>query len=297
MTIDKIIKNVAADLAKMYHKPNGIALAFPRLRDGKIRISEQESKILFSKYLFENNITFSIEAPTSGTYGAQQKSARPDMLIYKNSDAQDTEWMIELKRGPHEKGIRNDFKKMIKEGQNCLWFLTLENSSEIAKLPERMNKILKEEIAQHKGVHTWKIAMIVLKTGILYFKEILLIGDTFESINNIEAFSKGKVFEVEEKDDITDSQLQSFPKAGKSMIYAKKINAKTFLHFSWGKGSCYLRDYSSNDTIEPKPEKGRSISEVRALIDREIEFKKNDPKLNDVKYWHKKTIELNRKFI
>ena len=296
MNIDEIIKNVAGDLVRMYHGKSESALVFPRKRDGSIRISEQESKILFSKYFFENNISFAIEAPTMGQYGKSQKSARPDMFTYNDHDAQNVDWMIELKKDPNNDGIRNDFQKMIKEKEKCLWFLTREQSGNISNLLERMGEILKEEIAQHKGTNTWKIAITVLKTGLLYLKEISLNDDTFDSLN-IDTFEKNKFLKSEKKEDITSNQLESFPKAGKSMIYAPKINKKTFLHFSWGKGSGFLRDFSLSDTVEPNPEKGRSISEIRKLIEREIEFRMNDPELKNVKYWYNKTIELNGRFI
>ena len=297
MNIDAIIKNVAGDLVRMYHRPSEIALVFPRYRDNSSRISEQESKLLFSKYFFENNIKFAIEAPTETVHsfsGKIPKSARSDMLTYNNNLEQDVEWMIELKKGVQEKEIRKDFEKMVVSNKNCLWFQTLVKSTEILDLLEKMNRILEKEIAHHEGSHTWKVAVVVLQTGHLYLKNILLNDRSFNELNLIK-FEKEPVLKIDEEIDEIDSSL--FPKSGKNMVYVPDIEPKTFLHFSWGRGSGHLRNYSLSDIKVPLLIKEIPVSKIRALIKERIAFnKKNAPDIKDVKYWHEKTIELNIKY-
>jgi hypothetical protein len=300
MVIDEIIHNVARDLAAMYNNSKDSILIFPAYRQGNTRVSEQESKILFSKYFFQNNMLFSVEAPTKEIFsfsGQTKKSARSDMLTYKDI-SRDIEWMIELKKGKQEKEIRKDFQKMVTSNEDCIWFQTLEKSSQKEGLPERMNKILKKEISLHTGRNaTWKIAIVVLNSGILYTKDITLKADYFDSIAESNPFREEIVFEGVNTGPLDNKTPVLSAKTGKSMIYAKKINEKTFLHFSWGKGSGFLRDYSVENNGSSLLDKTRSISEVRSLIDREVEIKRNSPDIKDYKYWHEKTVELNKEML
>jgi hypothetical protein len=123
MNIDEIIEKVAYELTKCYCGDN-TTLIFPYYRNEDIRVSEQESKILFSRFFFENKIPFAIEAPTPTTHGSSNKSGRADMYLYK-PDKHTVEWVIELKaHNCKPEQIRKDFEKMIKSKYNCIWFHT-----------------------------------------------------------------------------------------------------------------------------------------------------------------------------
>ena len=149
-----------------------------------------------------------------------------------------------------------------------------------------MNRILKEEITRHKIIskNIWKIAITILKTGELFIFNFTL--DNIFDPNNIERI---KVFNVDINDNIIYDQS-----SGKCMIYAPKINDKTFLHFSWRNDSACLRDYSLSSNIDPKEDRLKRSSEIRKLIKNEIEIANNEPNINDISYWHKRTKEINK---
>jgi hypothetical protein len=69
--------------------------------------------------------------------------------------------------------------------------------------------------------------------------------------------------------------VQKRPNEGVSLIYAPKINPRTFLHFYWRKKGCALRNYSGSDTKEPKVDR-RQTSHVERMIDKEIPFSRED---------------------
>jgi len=81
---------------------------------------------------------------------------------------------------------------------------------------------------------------------------------------------------------------------GVSLIYAPKINPRTFLHFSWRKKSCRLRDYSKSDTEEPAPGRSYQTSRVERTINKEISVPREDKEnVPVVSFWHKKILEAN----
>ncbi|GHV83207.1 hypothetical protein AGMMS50212_05470 [Spirochaetia bacterium] len=76
---------------------------------------------------------------------------------------------------------------------------------------------------------------------------------------------------------------------GVRMIYAPKINPKTYLHFSWRGGSCALRDYSSGSSYE---DRRHSTAQVEKMIEDCIPVPNRAP-VSDVNYWRERTKELN----
>ena len=78
-----------------------------------------------------------------------------------------------------------------------------------------------------------------------------------------------------------------------SLIYAPQINPRTFLHFSWKKEGCRLRDYSRSDTEEPAPDR-KQTSHVERIIDKEIGVPRKDKKnVHAVSFWHQKIHDAN----
>lgn len=80
---------------------------------------------------------------------------------------------------------------------------------------------------------------------------------------------------------------------GASMIYAPGVNSSTFVHFSWLSESCAIRDYSRSPNIMPLEDRSRRTSEVVAGIAREVVIRNRRP-INDTRYWHETTLELNK---
>ncbi len=80
---------------------------------------------------------------------------------------------------------------------------------------------------------------------------------------------------------------------GVSLIYAPQINPRTFLHFSWKKEGCALRDYSKSDTEEPSLDR-KQTSHVERMIDKEISVPTKDKEnVPVVSFWHQKILEAN----
>ena len=96
--MDSIIQDVAVGLTHGFN--NQSAMVFPQYRTiDELRVSEQESKILFAHEFLKRNIRFAIEAPTKSAHiqtGTTPKSARFDLVTYKEKSF-DFAWAIELK--------------------------------------------------------------------------------------------------------------------------------------------------------------------------------------------------------
>jgi hypothetical protein len=80
---------------------------------------------------------------------------------------------------------------------------------------------------------------------------------------------------------------------GVSMIYARDINPSTYLHLSWRKGSCAIRNYSTGDV--PRVTR-HPLAKILPKINDEIGYPWNDhPAISDVETWTSITSDLNSK--
>lgn len=133
----EINRRVCFDLWNMTNvksKPKGLAprLIMPKKRSGDIRISEQESRLLYCGVLNSLNYYYSIETPTKETYtqkGQTQMSASSDLSLYINDGAIfEKACNVEFKaHNPTYEDIRKDIEKLIREGIIGNWFHTLKN--------------------------------------------------------------------------------------------------------------------------------------------------------------------------
>ena len=127
------------------NSPDRPHLIFPEYRDKRIRISEQESKILFANIIEQSRWFYSIETPTVQTYvqsGTTPLSARTDMSLYENSSRSSKAVNIELKaHNPSKESFRKDLEKLLREDLDGLWFHTLDNSNR-GTFPSIYGKIL-----------------------------------------------------------------------------------------------------------------------------------------------------------
>jgi len=186
--MDKIVLEVAKGLVKCFKKENFIV--FPEYhnisQDGEQRISEQESKVLFTNEFMNNKIRFAVEVPTiskhcfkSTQLKKNERSARFDMVTYKDN-TYDFDWVIELKSGnPPQFNFQKDFEKMAKSNSNCLWFHTLKNadSGTYKSLDEKINESIKNVIKDFGGNFIWKFVVVVLEQAELYSVNIPLKKD------------------------------------------------------------------------------------------------------------------------
>lgn len=142
--IDLIIKDVLEINRKLFYElwnvadnsklPTGLSpcLIFPKKRNEKIRISEQESRVLFCGLLNNSNYCYSIETPTEELYkqkGKTHRSASSDLSLYTQTNKEFKKVLnVELKaHNPRIENIRKDIEKLMREGIPGNWFHTLKN--------------------------------------------------------------------------------------------------------------------------------------------------------------------------
>jgi hypothetical protein len=131
--LESLMNKVCIDLAQMYRseEPNEHGLIFPNKRDGTLRISEQEAKLLFIQHLtIDKRFLFSVETPTLETY--QQKgmtpiSARVDLTLF----GPDRKPVAHIELKAHNctvEAVRKDLEKLLREKTAGMWFHTLERA-------------------------------------------------------------------------------------------------------------------------------------------------------------------------
>ena len=155
--IDMIIKNVLEINRRLFYElwnvadnsklPTGLSprLIFPKNRDEEIRISEQESRVLFCGILNNLNYFYSIETPTEELYtqkGDTPKSALSDLSLYIQSNEKFIKVLnVELKAlNPDAEAFRKDIEKLMRENVPGNWFHTLKNIDS-GTLPNIFKKI------------------------------------------------------------------------------------------------------------------------------------------------------------
>lgn len=121
-------------------------LTVPELRDGDIRISEQEARILWCTMLQDTSYYYAVEAPTVETYvqtGVKPQSARTDVALYRSTD-------IGLKRianiefkahNATSEQIRKDVEKLLREKITGNWF-HLFSATNAATIPRLFKKFV-----------------------------------------------------------------------------------------------------------------------------------------------------------
>jgi len=121
-------------LTDVKNNPQGLSprLILPKRRSGEIRISEQESRILYCGLLNTLNYYYSIETPTEDVYqqnGKTSQSASSDLSLYEYDGKKFKKVAnVEFKaHNPDKEQIRKDIEKIIKEGITGNWFHTLKN--------------------------------------------------------------------------------------------------------------------------------------------------------------------------
>jgi len=121
-------------------------LIFPVKRmSGKIRISEQEARILYCNILNNLNYFYSIETPTDKKYqqtGKTPLSARSDISIYRYINGGfKKKANVEFKALNPTNTIGKDIEKLIKENIEGNWFHILKNIDS-GTLPLIFNKFI-----------------------------------------------------------------------------------------------------------------------------------------------------------
>jgi hypothetical protein len=87
------------------------------------------------------------------------------------------------------------------------------------------------------------------------------------------------------------------------LVYIREIHEPSFLLFTTANEGFRLRDFSSPGdgpfTEIAQQAAGRTASDIRALTRNAGNYRTNiaEKPLSDYAYWHKKTLELNKKYL
>jgi hypothetical protein len=168
----ELVQETTNELIKIYYdKPNRkTLLKFPKYKNGKIRVSEQELRFaltnLHGKFAHPG-LYYTVETPTDEEYsfsGNGKRSAASDISFY----AQNNEKLnIELKAHmPEQSAVDKDIEKLFKENAYGAWIHIFENEDKGTV----KNLFKKFEIAIKKYGHPKKpisFHIIILKKGIL----------------------------------------------------------------------------------------------------------------------------------
>lgn len=135
--LENLITKVCSDLTSMY--PAGELsgaeerLIFPHKRDGTLRISEQEAKLVFIRHLEADKRSYCVEYPTIQTYqqkGTTPMSARVDLTIIGEKRTAVAHVELKAHNCTHE-AIRKDLEKLLREKTTGCWFHTLERADRV----------------------------------------------------------------------------------------------------------------------------------------------------------------------
>ena len=155
----ELIKETSIELLKInLDNPSDrkTRLKFPKYRNGKKRISEQELRFVMT-HLLSSDFYYSIETPTLEKYSFSEggeRSAATDLSVYHN----DLKILnIELKaHNPGQKSIDKDIEKLVREDCDGAWvhLLVSERSNSVEALFKKFikafeNKHSKRPISFH----------------------------------------------------------------------------------------------------------------------------------------------------
>ena len=188
--ISKLVSQKLCDMRGMdQNNPDRPHLIFPEKRDNSIRISEQESKIIFTNFFEEFGWFYSVETPTGQGYGSSERSARTDISLYESPDLSSKVLNIELKaHNPSRESIRKDLEKIAREGLDGLWFNTLDNSNRgtlpniYGKICDALEELLPYLVGKERNI---LFVFYILQEDKLIHKVICINGSKEEICNNI----------------------------------------------------------------------------------------------------------------
>jgi hypothetical protein len=133
---------ISCEGANRGRQTSGSKLIFPRKRDNKPRVSEQEARFLFCRAVeqsTESNVFYSVETPTHELYSfstpGSDDTAHSDLSLYADGSLDLPAVNIEFKCGgvsDHRKdlsAVTKDFEKLLREKPDGLWFHLIQNTN------------------------------------------------------------------------------------------------------------------------------------------------------------------------
>jgi hypothetical protein len=134
-----------------------------------------------------------------------------------------------------------------------------------------------------------------LPQGSLFLQSLSINQRNMKGYSQLRMTEPATVTAQQEKLDVYHLAGKKLSHSGQavSLIYAPQINPHSFLHFSWKKEGCRLRDYSKSNTEEPLPDR-KQTSQVERMIHKEISVpRKTKEKVSVVSFWHQNILEAN----
>ena len=174
--------------ARSKGQPGEGRLVFPRYRDKRLRVSEQEARFAFVEALCQGPFRYSVETPTDKLYkftGKKCLSAQTDLAIHDASgkcricNVEFKEGGISPSNNSKISAIYKDVQKLLREPRWGLWFHLLESTdnSTITKfLCAMAEQISKVQCEFGKCIETLGLTLhiCVLKHGFSLQKDVLL---------------------------------------------------------------------------------------------------------------------------
>jgi hypothetical protein len=111
----------------------GPRIRFPRTRNGKLRVSEQEARFVLTARLAGSQLLYSVETPTSLPYqftGSFGLSGNTDVTVY--TPTREVVWNLEFKAHGFSEArldtssVDKDIMKLLLEPHPAYWFHTFE---------------------------------------------------------------------------------------------------------------------------------------------------------------------------
>ena len=157
---------------------------FPRYRNNKLRVSEQEARFAFVEALCRRSLRYSIETPTSKRYqfkgNTNKISAQTDLSVY-DMNGKSSICNVEFKAHGASKdnpAIKKDVEKLLREPVWGLWFHILKgvNNSTINNLISVITRHIcqvQEELDNDVEASGLTLHICVLRYGFSLQKDIL----------------------------------------------------------------------------------------------------------------------------
>jgi len=187
----ELVQESSIELIKIYKKKGTkkTTLIFPKKRDDKIRISEQDLRFVFTSLhgkFSHPNLSFSVETPTEKEYsfsGKGERSASSDLSFYHEGEKV---LNIEFKaHNPEQKSIDKDIEKLMSEPHRGAWVHIFKNedSGTVKKLFEKFNDAIKKIPKSEKPI---SFHILILNTGTLLSRKGKKDETDYSNIFNIE---------------------------------------------------------------------------------------------------------------
>jgi hypothetical protein len=314
--VELLCRDVAASLWAVYHdRPGAPRLIFPVNRNGSVRVSEQESKILISQWLEREGQFYSIETPTSDTYvqsGNAPMSARADLTVYGSRQPADRLLNVELKWGtPGPEAFRKDFEKLLREGVRGLWFHTLTDAGAATwrTIEERMREAFESEAKHaHAATHCLHFAFCVLRKPMLAKFDLDFSDDWRSQFGERFEAAVSNAWQPAWADQVVSPRAaarHAVPPSysgppRKELVYMPSIEPRSFVHLS-SKGDSYaLRSFGGarprSRWVEPDC-KTTSELLVRHAIEHRVDVTHEKRDLaSESDFWAERVEALNARY-